>query len=159
MPIYAEAFPPSERRSEKQLKRLIKENDSMYFNLVLFEGKIAGLFVYWNLADFFFLEHLAISPDMRNHKIGQQVLDWIADNLNGIRLMEVEPSGSSEFASRRIAYYERNGYKILNKNYQQPSYSNKNISYPMRIMGNQEVAELNSYIDKIIIKVYTKYYA
>lgn len=158
LPIYTEAFPPIERRNEKQLKRLIEENDSMYFNAIHFEGKIAGLFVYWDLKDFFFLEHLAVSADMRNYKIGQQVLDWIANNLNRLRLLEVEPEGNDEFSARRIGYYERNGYKILDKNYQQPSYSDKGLYYPMWIMGNYESSKFTDYLEKIIAEVYIKHY-
>lgn len=156
--IYTESFPPSERRGEEQLKRLIEENDSMYFNTILFEGKTAGLFVYWDMGDFFFLEHLAVLPDMRNHKIGQQVLDWIDKHLSGLRLLEVEPEDSNELAPRRIKLYERNGYRILDKSYLQPSYSEKNIFYPLWIMGNQESPKLAEYLDKIIVEAYTKHY-
>ncbi len=158
MPIYIEAFPPEERRAEEQLKRLIEKNNIMHFNAIFFEGKIAGLFVYWDFSDFFFLEHLAVSTDMRNYKIGQQVLDWIAQHLNGLRLMEVEPTDSNEFASRRIAYYERNGYKIFDKSYKQPSYSDSNLSHPLWIMGNRETPVLSDYLNKIITEVYTNHY-
>lgn len=158
LPIYTEAFPPAERRSEEQLKRLIKEGNNMYFNAVLFDGKTAGLFVYWDMTDFFFLEHLAVSADMRNHKIGQQVLGWIAEHLNGLCLIEVEPAESNEFAARRICYYERNGYKILDKNYRQPSYSDRNASYPLWIMGNHDTPKLNEYLNKIITEAYTNHY-
>lgn len=158
LPIYIEAFPPRERRNEEQLKRLINESSNMHFNVVLLEGKTAGLFVYWDMSDFFFLEHLAISANMRNHKTGQHVLNWIAENLNELRLMEVEPITSDEFAPRRIAYYKRNSYKILDKSYQQPSYSDRNMHYPMWIMGNHETAELTKYLEEIITEVYTNHY-
>ena len=156
--LYTEAFPPSERRNEGQLKKLIEESEEMYFNVVLFKKKAVGLFIYWDLNDFFFLEHLAISTSARNDKIGQQVLSWIAKNLNGLRLMEVEPIESNEFAARRISYYERNGYRILDKNYRQPSYSDRTKHYPLWIMGNQDTPTLTECIAKIITEVYTKHY-
>lgn len=158
LPIYIEAFPPTERRSEEQLKRLIDKNRNMYFNVLLFEGKTAGLFIYWDMEDFYFLEHLAISANMRNHKIGQQVLSWIAENLNGLQLLEVEPEDSNEFAVRRINYYKRNGYIILDKTYQQPSYSDNNLNYPLWIMGNKETPKLSGYLNRIITEAYTNHY-
>lgn len=157
LPTYLEAFPPNERRDEKQLKRLIRENSSMYFNAVFFDAKLAGLFVYWDMDGFFFLEHLAILPNARNHKVGQKVLSWAAINLKGIRLMEVEPSGSSEFSDRRIEFYQRNGYKVLDKSYQQPSYCDKAQRFSLWIMGNQDIPSLSKYVDKIITEVYTRH--
>ncbi len=47
---------------------------------------------------------------MRNLKIGQQVLDYIAEHLDGMRLLE-EPT-TDEMTTRRVNYYRRNGYEI-----------------------------------------------
>lgn len=72
--LYIEAFPPEERREISQLERLLKSRDEMFYNAVECDGKLAGLFVYWNFGDFWYLEHLAVYADMRNHKIGSKSL-------------------------------------------------------------------------------------
>ena len=156
LPIYNEAFPPAERREEQQLKQVVSSIDNLYFNAIIFDGKPAGLFSYWDMGDFYFLEYFAVSAGMRNHKIGQQVLDWIADNLHGLRIMEVEPADTGELAARRIAYYQRNGYKVLDKSYHQPSFSAGYKGLPMWIMANHDTPKLSEYIGRIIAEVYTK---
>ena len=73
--LYEEAFPEEERRNAKQLKRLISEKPEMYFNAIETNGVLSGLFIYWDMRDFYYLEHLAVFTPMRNLKIGQQVCD------------------------------------------------------------------------------------
>ncbi len=133
--LYKEAFPPEERRTIEQLKNLLPTESRMYFNDVICDGELSGLFVYWKFDDFYFLEHLAVFATMRNKKIGQQVLTWVAQTLKGEQLLEVEPD-NTEIAARRIMYYQRNGYFILDKAYRQPSYLNNGLEYPLWIMGN-----------------------
>lgn len=135
--LYTEAFPLEERREIKQLQNMLQHEPAMFFNAVSYEGKLAGLFVYWNFGTFYYLEHLAVYADMRNKKIGQQILDWVKENLCGIRLLEVEPA-ETEMATRRVNYYRRNGYHILDKTYKQPSYRPEGEEFPLWIMGNDE---------------------
>ncbi|MGL4293346.1 MAG: GNAT family N-acetyltransferase [Bacteroidales bacterium] len=151
--LYEEAFPAEERRSREQLYYLIEGNDKMFFNAVEIEGELAGLFVYWNMNDFYYLEHLAVFASMRNKEIGRQILDYASLQLNGLRLLEVEPD-DTEMAARRINYYKRNGYAILNRNYIQPSYAAHEDACPLWIMGNQENAEIEKYIEQIKETVY-----
>lgn len=156
MPLYFDAFCPEERRQVEQLKYLIKNRTSMYFNAVECDGELAGLFVYWDFEDFFYLEHLAVFSEMRNKKIGQQVLDFAKENLKGIRLLEVEPT-TDEITTRRVNYYQRNGYKILDKGYIQPSYDGERDAVPLWIMGNEEYTDaerLSRHVDLIKEKVY-----
>ena len=108
IPLYEESFPESERRKIGQLKRMIENHAPMYFNAIECDGELSGMFVYWDMGDFYYLEHLAVFPEMRNKKIGQQVLDYVAEHLKGIRLLEVEPT-EDEMTTRRVNYYRRNG--------------------------------------------------
>lgn len=134
--LYTEAFPAEERREIAQLEELLREETLMSFNAVECDGELAGLFVYWDFGTFYYLEHLAVYAEMRNKKIGQQVLDWVKEHLQGIRLLEVEPA-ETEIATRRINYYQRNGYLILDKNYMQPSYRPGGEAFPLWVMGNE----------------------
>ena len=34
----------------------------MHFNAIETDGVLAGLFIYWDMRDFYYLEHLAVSP-------------------------------------------------------------------------------------------------
>ena len=68
-----------------RLKRMIENHAPMYFNAIECDGELSGMFVYWDMGDFYYLEHLAVFPEMRNKKIGQQVLDYVAEHLKGVR--------------------------------------------------------------------------
>lgn len=156
--LYFEAFPPEERRDILQLEHLLQHQENMYFNAVECDGQLSGLFVYWNFGDFWYLEHLAVYAEMRNKKIGRQILDFVRGNLEGIRLLEAEPA-EEETAVRRVNYYQRNGYKILDKEYVQPSYDGVRSSLPLWIMGNEEYSEkslLENHISTIKEQVYCK---
>ena len=133
--LYIEAFPESERREIQQLEELLKTEPLMHFNAVECDGDLSGLFVYWDLDGFYYMEYLAVFAEMRNKKIGQQVLDWIKVHLKGGCIFEVEPA-ETEMALRRIHFYKRNGYLVLDKNYRQPSYKGDHEEFPLWIMGN-----------------------
>ena len=66
IPLYEESFPESERRKIGQLKRMIENHTPMYFNAIECDGELSGMFVYWDMGDFYYLEHLAVFPEMRN---------------------------------------------------------------------------------------------
>ena len=148
IPLYKEAFPEEERRNIKQLERLIREKTEMHFNAIETDGVLAGLFIYWDMRDFYYLEHLAVFTPMRNLKVGQQVLDYIAEHLDDTRLLEVEPT-TDEMTTRRVNYYRRNGYEILDKTYMQPSYDEDIEVGNLWIMGNRKSDRLQEFIERI----------
>lgn len=158
IPLYTAAFPVEERRDIDQLEELLATEPAMYFNAVECDGQLAGLFVYWDFGSFYYLEHLAVFEEMRNKKIGQQVLDWVKEHLGGLRLLEAEPA-ETEIATRRVQYYMRNGYRVLDKNYRQPSYRGGGEGLPLWVMGNEEDQPrqvLESRLQTIREKVYER---
>ncbi len=157
--LYVEAFPQEERRDIDQLKYLIENQTKMHFNAIEYAGELCGLFIYWDFGSFFYLEHFAVLPEKRNKKIGEQVLDYAAQQMKAPRILEVEPA-SNEITARRINYYRRNGYEILEKNYIQPSYRKDSVmGIPLWVMGNPETIQpdlLKEYIQTIKREVYEK---
>ena len=148
VPLYEEAFCSSERRTVGQLRRMIGATPAMHFNMIESDGELCGLFVYWDMGEFYYLEHLAVAPHMRNRKIGQQVLEYVETSLPGIRLLEVEPA-EDELTTRRVAFYRRNGYRIVDRSYVQPSYENFGDAAPLWIMGNDTPERLPEFIERI----------
>jgi len=143
LPIYLEAFPPQERRNIEQLKNFIETKPGMHFNAIQEAGELCGLITYWDFNSFRYLEYLAVSPQKRNHKIGQKALDYMKLKMPGPFLLEVEPI-SDEMTERRINFYQRNGYEVLEKNYTQPSYNERpEDCIPLWIMGNTELITSN----------------
>lgn len=146
--LYEVSFPEEERREISQLKKLIDSAEQMSLNAVFFEEQFAALFIYWEMDGFYYLEHLAVQPELRNQKLGARILAWAEQNLHGLRLLEVEPD-DTEMAARRIGYYKRNGYDILTKEYVQPSYRSSEDACELWIMGNMDSDNLCNYISQI----------
>ena len=69
---------------------------------------------------------------------------------------EVEPAIDDEIAIRRVEYYRRNGYKVLEKEYIQPSYHKREDACPLWIMGNENSDFLPQYIERIKDEVYRR---
>lgn len=157
MQLYEEAFPETERRNLEQLKHLVADKKEMIFNAIESEGVLAGFFVYWDFTDFYYLEYLAVYPEMRNQKIGQQLLQYVAEHLKGIRFLEVEPP-VDEMTTRRVNYYRRNGYEVVDKGYYQPSYDGRKPGLPLWIMCNDKETDSAGPVRTIQEEVYIKNY-
>ena len=153
IPLYEESFPESERRKIGQLKRMIENHAPMYFNAIECDGELSGMFVYWDMGDFYYLEHLAVFPEMRNKKIGQQVLDYVAEHLKGVRLLEVEPTVSNSNVNPQmhpLPFF----YEVLDKTYVQPSYHALEDACPLWIMGSEDSPRLAEQVERIKEEVY-----
>ncbi len=155
MTLYKESFPPEERRDMHQLEQMLAAVPEMFFNAVEEDGLLCGLASYWDLGDFYYMEHLAVFPEMRNRKIGQQILAYWQQHLHKPQLLEVEPA-VEEMACRRIGFYERNGYAVLYKDYVQPSYTADEDACPLWIMGTDACPEIETYIERIKETVYRR---
>ncbi|MDR2413780.1 MAG: GNAT family N-acetyltransferase [Odoribacteraceae bacterium] len=166
VPLYEEAFPPAERRDAGQLARVILARERMHFLAVLEGtgdetgngGDLAdpvGLLVYWDFREFYYLEHVAVRASCRGRSIGTRVLETVARQLPGTRLLEIEPP-SDETRARRVAWYERNGYRVLDKAYTQPPYDGRGPGCPLWIMGNERPAHLPAFLERVKREVYNE---
>ena len=81
------------------------------------------------------------------------IRDSVETSLPGIRLLEVEPA-EDELTTRRVAFYRRNGYRIVDRSYVQPSYENFGDAAPLWIMGNDTPERLPEFIERIKKEVY-----
>ncbi|MDR0543754.1 MAG: GNAT family N-acetyltransferase [Odoribacteraceae bacterium] len=152
-PLYLEAFPPDERRDAGQLARVIERRPRAHFHAILERDEPVGLLGWWELREFYYLEHLAVFPHLRRRSIGARALQEIARRLVGTRLLEVEPP-VDDASARRVAWYERNGYRVLDSDYVQPPYDGKGTGRPLWIMGNERPARLPEFIERLKREVY-----
>lgn len=138
--LYVSAFPVNERRDPEVVRRMAAERPEMEFGVVATRsgGEFAGLVVLWRFPGFTFLEHLAVEPSRRNGGTGRWILNWVSRFFPGFRLLEVEPVGVTPMAERRIAYYERNGYRVIEKDYLQFPYREGDAPLPLWLMANAD---------------------
>jgi len=152
--LYLSAFPQKERRDWEVLTGMIGAVPEMQLRLILEEEKPIGFITTWELGDWCFIEHFAISPEHRGKKYGKRVMrDFLGHNKV---VLEVEPP-LAEDAARRVKFYERAGLVCLPFSYLQPPYRQEDAPYRMVLMSNlAEVSETayQEIVNLIFEKVY-----
>ncbi|NDV82240.1 GNAT family N-acetyltransferase [Bacteroides sp. 51] len=151
--LHSETFPEYERFQEiPLLANLIDNAQPMQFNGIYEDDELAGFFIYWDLEDSYYIHFIAVFPEMRNHKIGQKVLDWVSENLHHPVFLESEIP-YNEITARRLNFYKRNGFKELAND---PAILSdvREGGHPLWFMGTQEVDDLTPYLIKIRDGVY-----
>lgn len=129
--LLEEAFPPQERRRWDAQQQLIAAEK---VKLLLLEKnrQFAGFVIYWALSDFYFIEYIAIHPDMRGGGAGSQVMRTLEKALFPLVLESEAPH--TEIASRRVGFYERLGYVAWPHIYLQPPYHQGDAPVEMLLM-------------------------
>lgn len=129
--IYLDSFPEEERRDWSD----IMNNEQPHLFTIRVDGEAKGLLTWWDFDDFVYIEHFAVHPDNRGQGIGEEVLEQF-DEIAGDRpiILEAEPETSGEQAQRRLHFYDRNGYRILHRDYVQPPYRKGLPSVPLYLM-------------------------
>ncbi|MGL5682779.1 MAG: GNAT family N-acetyltransferase [Marinifilaceae bacterium] len=158
--LYAGAFPEIERRDEDTLLKLIDSQSDMDFHVIYDDNDMAGLFITWNLGGFHYIEHFAVFPAMRNRKIGERVLAYYKTQTYLPVLLEAEPA-EDEMASRRISFYERNGFSIVEKEYRQLPYRKGGKSFQLWIMSSESYTDpllLQEHLYTIKERVYSRFW-
>lgn len=131
--LYEDAFPLYERREWSSLLELLPKEEDMHLDLIYSSDGYIGFLIWWQIESSFFIEHFAIDPQLRGKSYGAAVLEHYG-KLGAI-ILEVEPPDDS-YAVRRIGFYERQGYQLLDVTYRQPCYRDVKVSYPMLLMSN-----------------------
>ncbi|TVQ07524.1 MAG: GNAT family N-acetyltransferase [Bacteroidetes bacterium] len=133
--LYTTAFPIEERRSEEGLAAQLLCPDCR-IDVVSLKEEYAGFCIWWQLDGFAFLEHFAINPQMRGRKTGEKVMQKLREMAHGPLLFEIEPPLEGD-ALRRLQFYLRNGFYLLDKPYRQPSYHGGE-SLEMKLMSSRD---------------------
>ncbi len=152
--LYLNSFPPEERRTLEGLeKQLLESGCSVY--TVWISHMPAGLCVLWDFEEFLFVEHLAVQPHLRGQKIGEKIMNHITAKADKPVFLEIEPP-MDELSIRRMNFYLRLEFQLLDVNYIQPSYTGSGPGYPMKLLANKPVAgaQLRSFISMIYQRVY-----
>lgn len=134
------SFPPDERRDfEEQFEEFSKP----FFHCMSYEPDgIAGFMNYWDLGSFVYLEHFAVARGLRGRGLGAQLMDEFFSMVGGRPvILEAEPPELGDIARRRIAFYERLGYKLNPHEYYQPPY--RPYGKPVRLVIMSAPAELS----------------
>lgn len=132
--ILEASFPSDEYRSYQDQKDLLAHPDySIYVLPDPQNNKIKAFITAWQFDGFTFLEHFAVSSHYRNQGLGSLILQEILSILPHPICLEVELP-ETDFARRRIGFYERNGFTLNDYPYTQPAYGSNKNPIPLLIM-------------------------
>lgn len=149
---YCNAFPADERRDATQFQQLFEEEKAKII-AIEYETNMVGYLIIWELNHCCFLEHFEIFPSFRSQKLGSQVLDLLKQQYHKI-VLESEPAHLDEIAKKRIAFYERNGFSVLNAEYIQPAYDPSKNAINLWLMGNFSAKNIDTIVEDIYRTVY-----
>lgn len=127
------SFPAEEYRPLEELRLMTDREPAFYNNIVLHGLEPVGLLTYWDLGCFYYGEHFAIDPGMRNGGYGRAAMEWLCARVTPL-VLEVEMP-EEEMARRRIGFYQRLGFQLWNNDYLQPPYRKGDRSFPLRLMA------------------------
>lgn len=149
---YEKTFPEEERRSKDQFLDLA-ENPGAFVYSINHEDENIGYCVIWELQEFYFLEHFEVFEEFRNQKFGEKILESLQEKFEKL-ILETEPDSLSETAERRLRFYERNGFSVIEKNYLQPSYGEGKYTVNLFLMANFQPENLETLVQEIYSTVY-----
>ncbi|PIE84284.1 MAG: GNAT family acetyltransferase [Bacteroidia bacterium] len=119
--IYVTAFPEEERRPLRAQARAARREEALFYRIVR-EGQTVGMFTAWELPRVVYGEHFAVGPRVRAKGLGTKVLRTIMQATGKPLFGEVEPP-VDELTTRRLNFYLREGFHVLDREYYQPPYT------------------------------------
>ncbi|EGF58576.1 GNAT family N-acetyltransferase [Bacteroides fluxus] len=128
------SFPSEEYRALEELRTYTDTKTSFHNNIIFQDDTPVGFITYWDFGHFFYVEHFAIDPAQRNGGHGKNVLNHLCQLLKYPIILEVEEP-IEEMAQRRINFYQRHGFSLWEKPYQQPPYKPGDHFLPMLLMA------------------------
>lgn len=151
------SFPSDEYRPYEEQKALLTHPRYQIY-VVRDEGgnRVKAFLTVWEFDEFVFIEHFAVDPSYRNGGTGSRMLKELFDALDKRICLEVEPP-HDEITSRRVGFYERNGFILNSYPYMQPAISKGRHSIPLCIMTSKG-AVCEEEFDRIKTLLYTEVY-
>ena len=154
--LYLTAFPPEERRTFEGFGQQFLQKKYIKVYLAKNTDLTLGFISLWTFDHFGFIEHFAVMPQYRGQNIGNIILKEIRMVCSGPVVLETELP-LDEISARRIGFYQRNGFHLLDKYYVQPSYDGITPGPELKLMSTSNSLSTEN-IEHIIKTIRTNVY-
>ncbi len=131
--ILKENFPNTEYRSYDEQKKLFLNKLYHAYGFYL-ENQLVATVALWDLNNFSYIEHLAVSTKHKNKGLGTKILKECIQMKDNTVILEVEPA-IDDITTRRISFYERNGFALNYHAYKMPPLNNNSLWLDLHIMS------------------------
>lgn len=140
--IYKNSFPEFEQRTiESQIEVL--NHDQYYCCVVLEDTLLIGILFYWKYEDYNYLEHFAISSNLRGQSYGSKILKEFCEN-NSNTILEIDPP-TDDTSIKRLNFYSNLGFKLHDFEHIHPPYRKNYSGHKLNIMSFNKNLSLYEY--------------
>lgn len=155
--LFLSAFPEDERRPVEDQRRNVDNNEAFRCYLISEDdGRPVGFITLWSLDGFCYGEHFAVDPALRNGGYGGRVMQHLLGELHRPFVLEAEVP-ADEMSRRRVGFYERQGFRVWDKDYVQPPYRSGGRPLPLYLMVAGETDAMPS-VDAVRRAIYREVY-
>lgn len=149
---YCATFQEDERRDWDKLVTLFT-NPKVKMLSVLHDTKNIGYLIIWELSRFHFIEHFEVFPAFRSRNLGSLITESLAESYPRL-ILEIEPEHLGEDAKRRYFFYQKNGFRLIDEMYVQPSYGKDKKPLNLWLLANHTPENLQAVKEEIYDIVY-----
>ena len=135
--LYERSFPEEERRPTRDWLEMPGRDAAFCPKKKKTNDVTAGLLTERQYREIAYVEHFAVSPEMRGGGLGARALQTLVESVQVPIVLEVEPKGSTPMADRRIAFYERQGFVLSPLSYMQPPYRPEGAAIALNLMSTR----------------------
>lgn len=79
--LLVDSFPPEEYRQLEQLREFTDRTGNFHNNIIFDDDLPIGFITYWDFGNFYYVEHFATNPALRNGGYGKRTLEYLCDYL------------------------------------------------------------------------------
>ena len=122
----------------EQLREYTDRTGNFHNNIIFDDDLPVGFITYWDFDSFYYVEHFATNPALRNGGYGKRTLEYLCNYLKRPIVLEVERP-IEEMAKRRISFINVKALRCGEKDYSQPPYKPGDDFLPMYLMVHGEL--------------------
>lgn len=130
--LYEASFPEHEQRSLLRQKELLR-NPAYHLDLLLTANSLAGLLAHWDFGSYTYIEHFAISPELRGRSLGSSALEIFTPNYPLV-ILEIDPP-VDPISVRRERFYHNQGFQTNPYPHRHPAYKSDRRPHQLVVMS------------------------
>lgn len=142
--LMEKSFPKQMRRTREAFWQLCQNEPRYHIYTWLQQGCVYAFFTLWELPSFRFVDHFAVSPDLRCGGIGSRILQEVLQKSTLPLVLEAELP-ETELAKRRLNFYKRNGFFEHPFPYLMPPVQADCEAVPMKLLSSRPLSEKEFY--------------
>lgn len=130
--IYESSFPYCEQWSPESYDRAFAD-PAFEADGIRHGGELVGILFHWNAGGYRYVEHLAVSPALRNQNMGSRILSAFCRKAGRV-ILEIDPP-VDDISCRRKRFYERLGFVANPYEYLHPSFRRPFCTHQLVLMS------------------------